>query len=307
MPSPANSLSALLVRSNGTSPLLLTLFLHGSLLFPKKRKTTYQGASAPTTTILHIIFRIFVAGNVCESLNGKTSLVHHLDYTAYQNDMKYLELAFHLGVVFAIFGFLWGIVNLLLSLFRMGRKKTIGETYLLKFVQYFFLVDVTFLFCVESETANFVMLNELVAAALILIIYFSGKLQNKQRQNQFFQMTSMNGMPKNLFEQTFNLRAEIVVIVASMAIFSLFFIEPSWARNPVSVWFYESILDIEDTPVFGFIFKVIGFFVLLSMLVKLANGFSYLLSGGPLVSVESRMNMRNKKKDDDFDDFEELS
>ncbi len=221
--------------------------------------------------------------------------------------MKYLELAFHLGVVFAIFGFLWGIVNLLLSFVRMGRKKTIGETYLLKFVQYFFLVDVTFLFCLESETSNFLLMNELIAAALILILYFSGKLQNKQRQSQLFQMSGLNNMPNGLFESNFNLRAEIGVIIAAIAIFTAFIFEPEWARNPISVWFYDSILDIEDTPVFGFIFKVIGFFVLLGILIKLANGFSYLLSGGPLVTVEKRMKNRQNKKEDDFDDFEEIN
>src|SRR5215217_3518452 len=53
--------------------------------------------------------------------------------------VEFLNLAFSLGVVFAIFGFLWGILNMILTLLRGARPKTIGEEYLLKMVQYFFL------------------------------------------------------------------------------------------------------------------------------------------------------------------------
>lgn len=220
--------------------------------------------------------------------------------------VKFIDLAFRLGVVFAIFGFLWGILNLILTLLRGGRTKSTVEEYSLKMIQYFFLVDVTFLFCVQKEDATVLLPNELILAGLILILYFTGKLQNRQSRSALFQMAG-NNLPQ--FGSQFNLRAEIIVITLSILFFAGFVFFPVYAQNPVSNWFYESILNIEDTPVFGFIFKVIGFFVLMGILVKLVNGFSFMFSGAPLISVNRQFQQGgdSKKKDDDkFDDFEEI-
>lgn len=219
--------------------------------------------------------------------------------------VKFIDLAFHLGVVFAIFGFLWGILNLILTLLRGGRTKSVLEEYILKMVQYFFLVNVTFLFCVQKEDGTTLLPNELILAGLILILYFTGKLQNRQSRSALFKMAG-NNIPQ--MTSLFNLRAEIIVITLSILFFTAFVFFPAYAQNPISTWFYESILNIEDTPVFGFIFKVIGFFVLLGILVKLLNGFSYMLSGAPLISVNRQFQSGNGKDKDDnkFDDFEEI-
>lgn len=219
--------------------------------------------------------------------------------------MKFIDLAFRLGVVFAIFGFIWGILNLILNLLRGGRAKSVGEDYILKLVQYFFLVNVTFLFCVQKDDSTVLMPNELILAGLILILYFTGKLQNRQNRSAIFKMA---GNPMPAISNVFNLRAEIIVITLSIVFFTAFVFFPIYAQNPISSWFYYSILDIESTPIFGFIFKIIGFFVLTSILFKLLNGFSYLLSGAPLVTVNRQFQAKNKNKNDDkFDDFEEMN
>jgi hypothetical protein len=217
--------------------------------------------------------------------------------------VKFIDLAFRLGVVFAIFGFIWGTLSLLLTLVRGGRTKTVLEEYLLKSVQYFFLVNVTFLFCVQKEDSSILMPNELILAGLILIIYFTGKLQNRQNRSAIFKMA---GNPMPAISTMFNVKAEIIVITFSILFFTAFVFFPDYAQNPISLWFYNSILDIESTPIFGFMFKVIGFFVLTSILFKLLNGFSYLLSGAPLVKVNRQFQSRNKNDDNKFDDFEEL-
>ncbi len=217
--------------------------------------------------------------------------------------VKFIDLAFRLGVVFAIFGFIWGILNLLLTLLRGGRTKTVFEEYLLKSVQYFFLVNVTFLFCVQKEDSSILMPNELILAGLVLIIYFTGKLQNRQNRSAIFKMA---GNPMPAISTMFNLKAEISIITLSILFFTAFVFFPEYAQNPISIWFYDSILDIESTPIFGFIFKIIGFFVLLSILFKLLNGFSYLLSGAPLVKVNRQFQSNRKNDDNKFDDFEEI-
>ena len=133
--------------------------------------------------------------------------------------MKFIDLAFRLGVVFAIFGFIWGTLSLLLTLARGGRTKTVLEEYLLKSVQYFFLVNVTFLFCVQKEDSSILMPNELILAGLILIIYFTGKLQNRQNRSAIFKMA---GNPMPAISTMFNVKAEIIVITFSILFFTAF-------------------------------------------------------------------------------------
>jgi hypothetical protein len=135
------------------------------------------------------------------------------------------------------------------------------------------------------------------------VIYFTGKLQNRQNRSAIFKMA---GNPMPAISNMFNLKAEIVVITGSILFFTAFVFFPDYAQNPISTWFYDSILDIESTPIFGFIFKIIGFFVLLSILFKLLNGFSYLLSGAPLVKVNRQFQSNSKNDDNKFDDFEEI-
>lgn len=219
--------------------------------------------------------------------------------------MKFLELAYRLGVVFAIFGFIWGIFQIGLALLRGIRPKTLIEQYILKFLQYLFLVDVTFLFCVNRGAENQALYQEIILAGFILLMYFVGKLQNSQSRIQWLQISAVQ-MPA--LKPLFNFTAEIVVISVAIALFVFLIFFPQYAQNPVSEWFYDSILGIEETFFFGFIFKIIGVFMLLSLIVKMINGISFLISGAPLMTVQKQFNVHNEnKKKDDFDDFEEVN
>lgn len=218
--------------------------------------------------------------------------------------MKFIELAFRLGVVFAIFGFIWGIFQIGLALLRGSRPKVLFEEYSLKLVQYLFLVDVTFLFCTTIENTDQVLSQELILTGFVLLMYFIGKLQNGQNR---MRMVQVSGLPFQLAKPLFNFWGEIILISLSIALFVIFIFFPDLARNPISIWFYDSILNIEDTPFFGFIFKVIGFFMLISLLIKMLNGLSFLLSGQPLLGARNLHKTQDKDPEkDDFDDFEEI-
>lgn len=218
--------------------------------------------------------------------------------------MKIIDLAFRLGVIFGVFGFIWGIIRLVISLFRInGGEKTLVEEYSLKLIQYFFLTDVTFIFCVQDTTEIKILYNELIVSISFLMMYFIGKLQRRQKSMIVMKGfgTSLNGIkPK------FDLKAEIGVIIFSITIFVLFSFKPEFAFNPISKWFYNNIIGIEKAPFFGWIFKVVGFFVLLGIINKLVNGVFFLLSGKPLVTSTLNTNEENKKDSNDFDDFEEV-
>jgi len=216
--------------------------------------------------------------------------------------MEIINFIFRLGVVFAIFGFIWGIIQIMYTIVRATAVKSIGEDYLVKMVKYFFLVDVTFIFAYNKE----LNINQLITTALILMMYFIGKLQNQQNKISMIQM-AMNQLPKK--EIKFDLKAEIIVISMSVGFFIWFIFYPQFSQNPVSIWFHDSIIDIENTPIFGFFFKVIGFIFIFNMFTKMMNGISQIVSGKPMFGRKPPFNndQQNETKDDSkFDDFEEL-
>jgi hypothetical protein len=214
-----------------------------------------------------------------------------------------LDFIFRLGVVFAIYGFLWGIFEIGMRLITSGRQRSLAEVYLFRAVKYFFLVDVTFLFCLESITSDMVVVNQVIFAGLILLTYFIGKLQKNQNRSLLFQFAGA-GLPKK--ENSFNLKSEITIIILSLVVFGLFWFYPTYASNPISLWFHESIIDIEDTPVFGFIFKVIGFFFLLNLIFKMLGAITFVLNGGKF-GGSSHDGNQNNIDDNHFDDYTEVS
>lgn len=221
--------------------------------------------------------------------------------------MELLDFIFRLGVLFAIYGFLWGLFDIGIRLLSAGRQRSLGEVYLLKAVKYFFLVDVTFLFCLEDTTRNMVVVQQVVLSGIILLTYFLGKLQHSQNRVMMINMMG-RGFPQMPKNTQFNLRAEVIIIVLALAIFASFWFFPQAASNPISLWFHSSILNIENTPVFGFIFKVIGFFFLINLISKMVNAFTVLLSGGKIGDQPSMRNPNKKQQDseDDFIDYEEV-
>jgi hypothetical protein len=214
--------------------------------------------------------------------------------------MKLFEFVFTLGVVFAVFGFIWGLIELGITLLSAGRQRQLPEIYILKAVKYFFLVDVTFLVCSNGKFENFNPTSQLVFGSVVLLMYFFGKLQNGKNR-QMIGHAFANG--RNMTPTKFNLKAEIGVISFAILVFGLFWVFPQYASNPISLWFDESISNIIDTPIFGFIFKVIGFFFLINIIFKMVNAFFFLISGK---AFQRRNNQNQDDNRTDFDSWEEV-
>lgn len=220
--------------------------------------------------------------------------------------MEVIHLIFKIGVLLAIYGFIWFFINLLISLATGGRKKTIGEVYFSKGVKSIFLVNVLFLYGLD-DGQNEIDLFNMIVSGLVLILYFVGQMQKNEQQAAMMEKYSnlLRGIGANA---RFNKKAEIIVLSLSILFYTFLFFLPEFAKNPIALWFYETVTGIEKTPLIGFIFKVIGFFFLLSILIKIFNGINYLLSGKPLLNVKTGYYAgRKKDKDDDsYDDYEEV-
>lgn len=216
--------------------------------------------------------------------------------------MEMINFMFRIGVLFAIYGFIWGLIEIGIALLSAGRKRSTAEIYVIRSLKYFFLADVTFLFCIDTLDGDSIVINQLIIAGLLLLTYFVGKLQNNQNKQQIFNVAMGSGLRR--FQSGFNLRAELIIISLAIAVFVAFYFIPSYASNPVSLWFLDSIVNIEDTPIFGFVFRVIGFFFILALFFRMSNAIGYLLSGQAF--RDAKNTPRNDQGDDHFADFTEV-
>jgi len=210
--------------------------------------------------------------------------------------MELLNFIFRLGVVIAIFSFIWGFFQIGYSLIRFGSVVSKGEKFTLKIIKYFFLVDVTCIFSFDHNLNT----NQLIITALILLTYFISKLQSQQNKEVIFKFVA-NGIKNETLE--FDLKSEITIIFIAMLFFIGFIFFPEYTQNNISIWFHESILKIEDTPIFGYIFKFIGFIFIVNMFLKMTNGINQIFTGKPFIKKDSYTKDDNPNK---FDDFEEL-
>lgn len=117
-------------------------------------------------------------------------------------------------------------------------------------------------------------------------------------------MQMQGGMMGNLINTKFNAKAEGIVISICILVFGSLFFFPQYAENPVSKWFYDSIIGIEETFFFGFIFKVVGFFFMLTLIIKMVGSFSKMGNSNPM---DNSIPEQEERSDDDFDDYEEVT
>ena len=221
--------------------------------------------------------------------------------------MEVLNYIFKIGVILAVYNFLWWLIKLGLSVLRGRGQKQLFEIYLVKAVQYTFLADVLFLFSLQ-QNADHVELNSILLTGLVLLIYFIGKIQKKQQRQSFFSVRGQANIPgiNDILEKMkpkFDLRYEALVVILAIGLFSGFYFWPDLASNTISNWFLKNILGIMEAPVFGFIFKIIGFFFMLSVIFKIIAGFMAVLSGR---AVSRKEEDEHNDENDDFDQFQDF-
>jgi F0F1-type ATP synthase assembly protein I len=183
--------------------------------------------------------------------------------------VQFLEILFRLGVVFAIFGFIWALISFGIMLLSGGNALKYPLKLSLKLVQYILISNVSILFSLNfnGSTTSFIV-------GLILLSFFLGKTQNLQVK----MIIQSNFSPKQKNEKP-NMSYELGVVVLAMAFYVFFLFNPEFTQSVLAKWFYTTIRDIEKAPIFGFIFKVIGFFVSISMIIRMVNAIQNLISG----------------------------
>lgn len=224
--------------------------------------------------------------------------------TSYKTSiLELINLIFRLGVLFAIYGFLWFFIDMGLKILLGSRKCSLGEVYVIKTIKYLFLVNVTFLFCLQqlNEPEYHVNYMHVAPSFVVLMVYFLGKLQQNEQRIQL-----MSSFTRGMKDVPFNRRWEISLIVLSALTFVGLVSYPQFSENAIAKWFQRSIIDIEETVIIGFIFKIIGFFFLIGLFFKMLNALNFIVSGKPMVNVRTGFGSKKASNEDSFDDYEEI-
>lgn len=215
--------------------------------------------------------------------------------------MKILEFIFHFDVIIAVFTFLWWFFGLLLSLLFAPLGLTPRRIYYAqKILKYFFLVTVAFRFARDERFGLHGSTDNIgyVISALILLAYLVGKAEAKNNRIKFY--ANIGNM--NRFELTpFDRNKELMLIGFAVLVYAYFVFFPEGSHNLITNWFVDSIVSISDTPIFGWIFKVIGFFFLIMVIMRFVNGLFALFG-----LTQPQNNALNNRNDNDFDDYEEV-
>ncbi len=219
--------------------------------------------------------------------------------------VEFFTLLFRLAVVFAIFAFIWGFINLAIGLLRGSQPKSYPLKSALKAIQFFLIADVSVLFVLKLPNWG---TETIVVAVVILLAYFIGKI-NSMQMRFAVQLNGLN-MPKQTEKPNYALEWGIIVFALGIFVFLIY--NPTLAENKLSTWFYETILGIEKAPFFGFIFKIIGFVIGLTIFLRLINTIGMIATGknpfgNPFYNGKNKNDINSPKDDTHFDDYQEVN
>ena len=200
--------------------------------------------------------------------------------------MDILEFIFVLGINFSIFGFIWGILMILFRMIQGNGQKKESIDYLLRIIKYFLLVSVTANYITKSEENSGGEVGgyvHIIVGVIVLGLYLLGKLQNRTMMGQLANNPLFSRMISKI-----DPKVEKFLLLGSLGYFIIVLLNPWMVDTSIVNWFTESIFNIYDTPLIGWIFSVIAFFFLINIILRASNVIGNLLSGRPLTSKPNR-------------------
>ena len=201
--------------------------------------------------------------------------------------MKILHFLFLLGVCFTIFEFIWGIFKIIFN-FLTGSIQSSVKTNSVRVIKYILFTAVTIQFTQIINTDPVLIRAEAVSitiGALLILFYLIGKYQNRAAYTQIRGIA--NQFVKG-FLPTFDSKLEISLILGSVALFIIGSIFPFTSSNGITNWFTSAIINIYDTPFFGFIFMIIAAFVLMNALTRGGRIIGKLVSGQSITEATKK-------------------
>ncbi len=205
--------------------------------------------------------------------------------------MSIINFIIHLGIIFVIFGFIWSVLNYIISMFTNGSQKNNQSTYIAQIIKNVFLVAVTANFI--SSTSEYYISStgfRIVISSFILGLYLLDKMQSRNKYAQFSNLG--NGFLKGL-ATSFEPKQEQFLLVGSVSLFVFCLFFPAVVNNGVINGFNSAIEGLNSLFLFGFIFKIIAFFTVVTLVMRGANIIGKLISGESLKSSFSKPETKN--------------
>lgn len=166
---------------------------------------------------------------------------------------------------------------LIKSIQPAGQQNNETFTHIFRIVKYFLLVSVTANFIVVYEMGvpgAPVDVMHMVIGSAVLGLYLLGKLQNRAMMNQI----SQNPMLSK-FIPKIDPKVERFLLIGSILYFVACLWYPTMVDNGLTNWFTNAIISIYEAPIIGWIFSVIAFFFLISIIMRGANVIGRILNG----------------------------
>ena len=196
--------------------------------------------------------------------------------------MSIFNFIFLLGANFVIFGFIWGVFKYLITSIIGKKEKNQQLEYILRITKYVLLVAVTANFVhssiVEQELIQSFTVR-IIISSMVLGLYLLGKLENKDRFSQF---SAMGGNLLQGMTTSFDNKTERLLIFGSLVFFMLCLFIPAMVDNAIINWLSSAILNLYNAFFIGFIFKIIAFFSIISIMMRGSNILGKLVSGKSL-------------------------
>ena len=198
-----------------------------------------------------------------------------------------------------------------------GTQAKESVTYIIRIIKYFLLVSVTANFvCVYAtgEVGGTPDTSHITVASVVLGLYLLGKFQNRSAINQL----SRNPMLARFMPKV-DPKVELFLLIGSVIYFVSCLLNPAMVNNNLINWFTNSITNIYETPIIGWIFQIIAFFFLISIILRGINVIMRLLSGQSIMDSPNNggsftyrssgtfFEEEDNKKDDDYSDYEDVT
>jgi uncharacterized membrane protein len=213
--------------------------------------------------------------------------------------MEIFKFIFYLGIIYTIFGLLWGVVTFLYKTIRQNQSGL--ETTLLQMAGYYFLASLTAMnvfkpFNVtERDSSSYAFM---ALGGLVLYFYLMSKLHKKRNI-----LSGINGR-FSVPDEKKNNSVQWILIVITLLLYGTTVLYPQIANTQINSWFYARIVAIYDTVILNFIFGIVGTVFLVQILIQGVSASGKIMdivSGG---TKDSNGETSRYSGSNEFDEYE---
>ena len=249
--------------------------------------------------------------------------------------MIFLEHLYNLSIVFVIFNLVWGIIVTLPKAFITGFNTNDQLNHFLSALKFLLLSNLTFsksLQCIQENSMSVFELTLInIIGGIVLSLYIIGKLNKKKSILNFASNMGLKGKFNINSDNSKTLKYENHIAGIAIVFFTACIAFPALGeiinKNPLNIWFYNTIEGLYQAPILKGIFGISGVFFMVSIFQKGIAAIKDLMMNltgkkpkemakNPLEEIfknvnntpfsESKENEKIDLEDDLYVDFEEM-